>query len=89
MTRFLLPLLLLAPLALIAEAPSAQAQMWNSTYQRIGPGGYGTITGPGGYRGTYQRQQIGNFGFSNYRDNHGSTSCTTQRIGSTAFVNCY
>lgn len=81
-------LLLAAPLSLAAITP-AQAQMWNSTYQRIGPSGYGRVTGPGGYRGTYQRQQIGNFGFSNYRDNSGSTSCTTQRIGSMAFVNCY
>jgi hypothetical protein len=57
-------LLLAAPLALSAIAP-AQAQMWNSTYQRIGPSGYGCVTGPGGYRGTYQRQQIGRTAFVN------------------------
>ncbi len=87
MRHLLTTLLLTAPLVVAATVP-AQAQMWNSTYQRIGPVGFGRVTGPGGYSGTYQRQQIGNFGFSNYRDNYGSTQCTTTRIGSSSFVNC-
>jgi hypothetical protein len=52
MSSFLSALLLAAPLTASAIAP-AQAQMWNSTYQQIGPNGYGHVTGPGGYRGTY------------------------------------
>jgi hypothetical protein len=89
MNRILLPLLLLTPLAIITQAPSAQAQMWNSTYQRIGNYGHGTVTGPRGYYGTYQRHQIGNYGFSSYQNNYGRTTCNSQRIGSMAFVNCY
>ena len=87
MRTLLASLLLVAPLGLVAPTP-AQAQMWNSNYQQYGGNGYGQVTGPGGYRGTYQRQQIGNFGFSNYSDNYGRTSCTSQRIGSSSFVNC-
>ena len=89
MQRLLCSLLLLAPLAVLAQQPAARAWGWNVNVQNYGQNGYGQVYGPGGYYGTYQRQQIGNTRFSTYSDPYGSSRCTTQTIGRSSFTNCY
>jgi hypothetical protein len=89
MKRFLSSLLLIAPLAVLAQQPAANAWGWNLNYQNYGNNGYGTITGPRGYSGTYQQQRVGNTTFSNYNSPHGRSSCTTQYIGNQMFRSCH
>jgi hypothetical protein len=88
MKRLLSTLLLIAPLAVLAQQPAANAQSWNLNYQGYGNNGTGVITGPGGYRGTYQQQRIGDTIYSNTNSRYGRSSCTTQYIGNQAFSNC-
>jgi hypothetical protein len=87
MKRFLSSLLLLAPLAVLAQQPAAKAWGWNMYYQGYGNNGYGTITGPRGYTGIYQQQRVGNTTFSSspYR----RSNCTTQYIGNQMFRSCF
>jgi hypothetical protein len=47
MKRLLSTLLLIAPLAVLAQQPAANAQSWNLNYQGYGNNGTGVITGPG------------------------------------------
>lgn len=89
MKRLFSSLLLLAPLAVLAQQPAAKAWGWNLYYQGYGNYGTGTITGPRGYYGNYQQQRIGNTIFSNYTSPYGRSSCTTQVIGRQVFQSCY
>lgn len=88
MKRIISSLLLLAPLAVLAQQPAAKAWGWNYYYQNYGNSGYGTITGPRGYTGTHQLQRVGNTVFSNYSSPYGRSSCTTQYIGRQIFQSC-
>jgi hypothetical protein len=88
MKRLLSSLLLLAPLAVLAQQPAARAWGWNVFYQGYGNNGYGTVTGPYGYSGTYQQQRIGNTTFSTLNGRYGQSSCTTQYIGNQMFRSC-
>ncbi|QVL53444.1 MAG: hypothetical protein KFB97_03360 [Cyanobium sp. M30B3] len=89
MKRFVSSLLLLAPLAVLAHQPAAKAWGWNYYYQDYGNSGYGRVTGPRGYTGTYQRQRVGNTVFSNYSSPYGRSRCTTQYIGQQIFQSCH
>jgi hypothetical protein len=89
MKRLLSTLLLIAPLAVLAQQPAANAQSWNLNYQGYGNNGYGVITSPGGYHGTYQQQRVGNTIYSNYNSQYGRSSCTTQYIGNQVYNNCH
>jgi hypothetical protein len=89
MKRFFFSLLLLAPLAVLAQPPAAKAWGWNLYYQGYGNTGFGTISGPRGYTGHYRQQRIGNSIFSNYTSPYGHSSCTTQFIGNQMFRSCY
>jgi hypothetical protein len=89
MKRILSSLLLLAPLAVLAQQPAAKAWGWNMYYQGYGNNGYGTITGPRGYTGIYQQQRVGNTLFSNYSSPYRRSNCTTQYIGNQMFRSCF
>lgn len=89
MKRLLSSLLLLAPLAVLAQQPAAQANYWNLNYQTLGNSGYGTINGPNGYSGRYSQQQVGNTIYSRYNSSYGSSRCTTQYIGNQIYSRCY
>jgi len=85
MAKLLRALLIASPLFLLTPA---QAQ-YQYIYQQIGNFGMGTVNGPEGYSGTYNRQQIGNTTFDSYSDDRGTMNCTTNRIGNQVFTSCY
>jgi len=89
MKRIISSLLLLAPLAVLAQQPAAKAWGWNYYYQGYRNTGYGMVTGPRGYYGSYQQQRVGNTIFSNYTSSYGRSSCTTQYIGRQIFQSCF
>jgi hypothetical protein len=88
MKRLFSSLLLIVPLAVLAQQPAANAGSWRLNYRSYGNNGYGRITGPNGYSGTYQQRQIGNTTFSTYNGPYGRSSCTTRQIGNQMFSSC-
>jgi len=84
MAKLLRALLIASPLFLLTPA---QAQ-YQYSYQQIGNIGMGTVNGPEGYSGIYNRQQIGNTTFDSYSDGRGTVNCTTNRIGNQVFTSC-